>query len=79
MVATTTMAMILYERGLLDLEMPVVGVFPEFAGDDSSAEAKSRFNVLAHSSGFPAHEKIYLQTTSKDELLREAFAVPLKS
>src|SRR5262249_26309019 len=34
-VATTAMAMVLYERGLLDLEMPVAAVVPEFqrAGD----------------------------------------------
>src|SRR5690349_5564636 len=33
-VATTTMAMILYERGLLDLDAPIVGVVPEFASED---------------------------------------------
>jgi CubicO group peptidase (beta-lactamase class C family) len=33
-VATTTMAMVLYERGLLDLEMPVVSIVPEFIGGD---------------------------------------------
>ena len=31
-VATTTVAMILYERGLLDLDAPVVGIVPEFGG-----------------------------------------------
>lgn len=31
-IATTTVAMILYERGLLDLEMPLVSVVPEFGG-----------------------------------------------
>jgi len=34
-IATTTMAMILYERGLLDLDAPVTAIVPEFAGDDS--------------------------------------------
>jgi CubicO group peptidase (beta-lactamase class C family) len=29
-VATTTMAMLLYERGLLDLEAPVAAIVPEF-------------------------------------------------
>ena len=32
-VATTTMAMLLYERGLLDLEAPVAAVVPEFTFD----------------------------------------------
>jgi len=33
-VATTTMAMILYERGLVDLDAPLTAIIPEFAGDD---------------------------------------------
>nr|MDP9266782.1 beta-lactamase family protein [Acidobacteriota bacterium] len=34
-VATTAMAMLLYERGVLELEAPVVSVVPEFAADDA--------------------------------------------
>src|SRR5271166_1862417 len=34
-VATTAMAMILYERGLLDLEAPVTAIVPEFAATDA--------------------------------------------
>ena len=78
-VATTSMAMILYERGLLDLDAPVTGVVPEFAGEDKRRSEVTFHMLLAHSSGLPAHEKIYLHATSKDEFLREAFAVPLKN
>jgi serine-type D-Ala-D-Ala carboxypeptidase len=78
-VATTSMAMILYERGLLDLDSPVAGVVPEFAGEDKRRSEVTFRMLLAHSSGLPAHEKIYLHTTSKDEFLREAFSVPLKN
>jgi len=77
-VATTSMAMILYERGLLDLEMPVAGVLPEFAGDDPRRQEVTFHMLLAHSSGLPAYEKLFLRATSKDEFLREAFFVPLK-
>lgn len=82
-VATTTAAMILYERGLLDLEMPVAGVLPEFAGLEFAGHDKRRAEVtvrslLAHSSGLPAYEKLYLRAVTKDALLREAFSVPLK-
>jgi CubicO group peptidase (beta-lactamase class C family) len=73
------MAMILYERGLLDLDAPVAGVVPEFAGGDKRRGEVTFHMLLAHSSGLPAHEKIYLHATSKDEFLREAFAVPLKN
>jgi CubicO group peptidase (beta-lactamase class C family) len=34
-IATTTMAMILYERGLLELDAPIAGTVPEFLTDDS--------------------------------------------
>src|ERR1700686_1958163 len=59
-IATTTMAMILYERGLLDLEMPIVGVVPEFAGKDERRGEITYAQLLAHSSGLPAYEKLFL-------------------
>jgi serine-type D-Ala-D-Ala carboxypeptidase len=77
-VATTTMAMILYERGLLDLQMPVVGVLPEFRSQDSRRSIITFRQLLAHSSGLPAYERLFLRTKARDELLQEAFAIPLK-
>lgn len=77
-VATTTMAAILYERGNFDLEAPVVGVLPEFSGRDSRRQEVTFRMLLAHSSGLPAYEKLFLRANTKDALLREAFAVPLK-
>ncbi len=77
-IATTSMAMILYQRGLLDLETPITGVLPEFAG---GAERRAQVNfrmLLAHSSGLPAYEKLFLRAFTREALLREAFAVPLK-
>src|SRR5205823_12495125 len=41
-VATTTMAMILYERGLLDLEAPVLGILPELCGRGDRVEDPRR-------------------------------------
>ncbi len=78
-VATTSMAMILYERGLLDLEMPVVGVLPEFGGEDSRRREITFRQLLAHSSGLPAYERLFLRTQTRDELLNDAFSVPLKN
>jgi CubicO group peptidase (beta-lactamase class C family) len=79
-VATTAMAMILYERGLLDLDTPVAAITPEFT---LAAEKDSRHGnvtlrmLLAHSSGLPAYEKLFLKSHTHDELLRAAFATPL--
>lgn len=76
-VATTTVAMILYERGELDLEMPVRNVIPEFATDDPRRDEVTIHMLLAHSSGLPAYEKLFLNARTRDELLRAAFETPL--
>jgi CubicO group peptidase (beta-lactamase class C family) len=81
--------MILYERGLLDLETPVTAIVPEFAGqfadrfadrvpdnDPRRREITVRM-LLAHSSGLPAYEKLFRRTQSREGLLRAAFTTPL--
>jgi serine-type D-Ala-D-Ala carboxypeptidase len=78
-VATTTMTMILYERGLLELDAPVAGAVPEFLGGalDSRRHNVTFRMLLAHSSGLPAYEKLFLRAHTRDELLHAAFATPL--
>jgi CubicO group peptidase (beta-lactamase class C family) len=76
-VATTSMAMILYERGLLDLDAPVDGIVPEFAGNDSRRREVTLRMLLAHSSGLPAYEKLFQRNKTRDEFLTAAFSVPL--
>jgi serine-type D-Ala-D-Ala carboxypeptidase len=81
-VATTTMAAILYERGLLDIESPIVSTVPEFLTDSSGMLDPRRRDVtfhmlLAHSSGLPAYEKLFLRCHSPDELLHVALTIPL--
>jgi serine-type D-Ala-D-Ala carboxypeptidase len=77
-VATTSMAMILYERGLLDLEMPLLSIVPEFKADDPRRPDVTLRMLLAHSSGLPAYEKLFLRARDRDELLSAAFRLPLK-
>jgi serine-type D-Ala-D-Ala carboxypeptidase len=77
-VATTSMAMILYERGLLDLEMPLVSVAPEFKAADSRRQQVTIRMLLSHSSGLPAYEKLFLKAHDRDEFLSAAFRTPLK-
>ena len=77
-VATTSMAMILYERGLLELEAPVVGIIPEFGEKSDPRRASVTFRMLlAHSSGLPAYEKLFLRAHTRDDLLQAAFTTPL--
>jgi CubicO group peptidase (beta-lactamase class C family) len=83
-VATTTMAMILYERGLLELDATVAGTVPEFLADCCGEPDPRRRDVsfrmlLAHCSGLPAYEKLFLKTHSRDALLRAAFTTSLSA
>jgi CubicO group peptidase (beta-lactamase class C family) len=80
-VATTAMAMILYERGLLDLEAPVTAIIPEFAGplDDNDPQRRTVTlrMLLAHSSGLPAYEKLFLRAQTREKLRQAAFTTQL--
>ena len=79
-VATTSMAMILYQRGLLDLDAAVAGTVPEFvSGIDRDRRRRdiTLRMLLAHSSGLPAYEKLFLQAPTRDELLHAVFTMPL--
>jgi serine-type D-Ala-D-Ala carboxypeptidase len=79
-VATTTMAMLLYERGLLDLDAPISAITPEFTSgaqkDPRRPEVTLRM-LLAHSSGLPAYEKLFLKARTRAEILQAAFTTPL--
>ena len=80
-VATTAMAMLLYERGVLDLEAPVAAIVPEFAeeldGNSSPRRVVTLRMLLAHSSGLPAYEKLFLRVKTRDQILRAAFTTAL--
>ncbi len=76
-VATTAMAMILYERGLLDLEAAVAAIVPEFSSGDSRREQVTLRMLLAHSSGLPAYEKLFQRAHTRGALLQAAFTTGL--
>lgn len=79
-IATTTMAAILYERGQLELDAPLVGTLPEFRQRTDPRRDEVTFRMLlAHSSGLPAYEKLFLKAHSRDELLHAALNMPLSA
>jgi serine-type D-Ala-D-Ala carboxypeptidase len=82
--ATTPMAMLLYEGGLLELDAPIIGTVPEFGGNSHGQVDPRRRDVtfhmlLAHCSGLPAYEKLFLAANSRDTLLPTAFTMPLSA
>jgi CubicO group peptidase (beta-lactamase class C family) len=76
-IATAAMAMILYERGILDLETPVAAIIPEFSGGDNRRRQVTLRMLLAHSSGLPAYEKLFQRAETRDGLLAAAYETEL--
>ncbi len=76
-VATTPMAMVLYERGQLDLDAPISSLLPEFAGNDPRRDEVTVRMLLAHSSGLPAYERLFERTRTRQELIHAALTMPL--
>ncbi len=81
-VATTTMAMLVYERGELDLDTPVCAVLPEFAAAEVAANDPRRREItlrmlLLHSSGLPGYERLFERARTCEDLVRAALALPL--
>lgn len=75
--ATTPMAMLLYDRHILRLDAPLVSVIPEFAGDDPRRGGVTFRMLLAHSSGLPAHLRYFETCRDREELLAAVFRTPL--
>ncbi len=83
--ATTLMAMILHERGVLDLNAPIVNQLPEFAvtsPHDPPAARREDVTIrmlLAHSSGLPGYERLFKRAQGRDEMLAAACCLPLEA
>src|SRR3954465_14366277 len=77
--ATTTAAMLLFERGKMRLDEPVVNVVPEFRGEDHRREAVTYRMLLAHSSGLPGHRRFFETTRDRESLLNLIYATPLEA
>jgi len=76
-VATTSMAMLLFERGRLSLRQPVVELLPDFEQRDQRRRLVTVEMLLAHSSGLPAYIKLFEQARDRESLLKAALQVPL--
>lgn len=92
-IATTSVAMLCVERGLLALDAPVVEYLPDFcevaaeaAGSPIAAETQRAWRqdvtvamLLAHSSGLPAHRRFYLEAAGREAIQDAARRLPLQA
>lgn len=84
--ATTAMAMLLWERNQLDLGEPIGRRLPEFLGGAVEAEIPIAWKqkitarmLLAHCSGLPAYAPLYKSCRTASELFDACLSMPLES
>ncbi len=81
-VATTSAAMLLYQRGVLDLETPVGELLPGFVVGRPPG-TWSRFvtlrHLLAHTSGLPAYVEFFRTVHSPAALFRACLELPFEA
>ena len=75
-VATTTACMLLYERGLLDLDMPVQKYLPDFAGEKK--DQVTIRHLLTHCSGLVPFRRYFEEQRSAEEILTTILREPLE-
>lgn len=78
--ATTATAMLLHQRGRLDLEMPLGDLLPGFvvgrAPGERARQVKLR-HLLAHNSGLPGYAELFRAAATPAALLRACLELPL--
>jgi CubicO group peptidase (beta-lactamase class C family) len=81
-VATTAAAMLLQQRGALDLDMPLGELLPGFVvgrGAGSLARHVKLRHLLAHNSGLPGYVEFFKNATTAAELIRACLELPLEA
>jgi CubicO group peptidase (beta-lactamase class C family) len=81
-VATTAAAMVLSERGELDMDAPLGELLPGFVVGRDAGEA-ARFvklaHLLAHNSGLPGYVEFFRTTTTPAQLFRACLGLKLEA
>ena len=81
-IATTSMAMLLYQNGALALDRPLVHFLPGFAQGEAAGSARHQVTLrmlLAHASGLPGYARLFEETSGREELLAACLRLPLQS
>jgi CubicO group peptidase (beta-lactamase class C family) len=81
-VATTAAAMLLVQRGEIDLETPLGELLPGFIAGRASADPARRVtlkNLLAHNSGLPGYAELFREATTPAALFQACLELPLEA
>jgi len=81
-VGTTAAAMLLVQRGQIDLETPLGEILPEFLAGRAPGD-QARFvtlsHLLAHNSGLPGDVELFRTAATPEALMRACLALPLEA
>ncbi len=81
-IATTSMAMLLYQRGQLLLDQSLVQILPAFAQGESIGGARRQVTLrmlLAHTSGLAGYVRLFESARGREELLDACLRLPLEA
>ena len=81
-VATTAAAMLLYERGQLELDLPLAELLPAFVSGRAPGDPARRITVrhlLAHSSGLPGYVEFFRAASTPEALFDACLKLPLEA
>src|ERR1700678_1288027 len=81
-IATTSMAMLLYQRGQLLLDQSLVQILPAFAQGESISGARHQVTLrmlLAHTSGLAGYVRLFESARGREELLDACLRLPLEA
>jgi CubicO group peptidase (beta-lactamase class C family) len=79
-VSTTAAAMLLYQSGLLDLDLPLGELLPAFVVGRAAGEQAHRATIrhlLAHNSGLPGYVEFFRTVATPAALFRACMELPL--
>lgn len=81
-VATTAAAMLLVQRGEVDLETPLGELLPGFVAGRASGDPARRVtlkHLLAHNSGLPGYLELFREATTPAALIQACLELPLEA
>jgi CubicO group peptidase (beta-lactamase class C family) len=81
-VSTTAVAMLLYQRGMLDLDTPLGELLPGFVVGRESARLALQVtlrHLLAHNSGLPGYVEFFRTVSTPAELYRACLELPIEA
>jgi CubicO group peptidase (beta-lactamase class C family) len=81
-IATTSMAMLMYQRGQLLLDQSLVQILPAFAQGETIGGARHQVTLrmlLAHTSGLAGYVRLFEAARDREEMLNACLRLPLEA